>query len=262
MLLAGRAIFLWPLIAKLLERIVPHIEMNDAPVQFSLADDELDGLRGADAGHGADQRPDDARRVAGGARARRGHLPEEAADAGRLAGNDGLAHAVAGDRPGVNPGDVMFETGIVEQIARLEIVRAVHHQRRSFDEPLNIFGVDIGHDAFHLDVGVHSSQLPFGGDGFGQIVGQILLIKEQLPLEVVQFDKIPIHHRQMAHARPGQVVGNDRPGRPAADDGHPGGQEFLLPRDSDAGEDGLAEVAGEMILLVWLLLIHRLSNAA
>ncbi len=65
-LLASGAILAGAVTLELLKGIVPDIEMDNALVQIALADDELDGFGGADAGNGADQGADYAGRVAGG----------------------------------------------------------------------------------------------------------------------------------------------------------------------------------------------------
>jgi hypothetical protein len=58
----------------------------------------------------------------------------------------------------------------------------------------------IGNDGFDLYFGVDSAQLVGGGDSFGQTVGDVLLVVQNLPLQIVEFEKISIHDPHETYA--------------------------------------------------------------
>ena len=56
---------------------------------------------------------------------------------------------------------------IVDQIARLEIIRAIQDAIYAFQQFLNIGRIQVGDDASNLDGGIHPAQAPFSSRGLG-----------------------------------------------------------------------------------------------
>src|SRR5262249_2509836 len=135
-------------------------------------------------GDGSHDAIEDAGRVAGGRGAWQRHFWKDAAQAGRVARQNIHGDAIGGDDAAVDPGFACFDAGVVEQIARLEIIRAVHHQIDAGDNRLDIIAVDVFSQCGDLDLRVDAPELISGGDGLGQVARQIVFIKEHLALKV------------------------------------------------------------------------------
>ena len=95
------------------------------------------------------------------------------------------------------------------------------------------------------DRAVDPPELPRGGLGLGQVVGDVLLVEEDLALEVVRLDEVAVDDPDVADPRARQVVGQHGAERPAAADRHPAGHELALARLAQRGEPDLAAVAVE-----------------
>jgi len=67
--------------------------------------------------------------------------------------------------------------------------------------------VGIGYQGSDFDLGIDAAELAGGGLGLGQILGNILLIEEGLPLKVIQFDKIAVHNGYMPDPGPDDHLG-------------------------------------------------------
>jgi hypothetical protein len=64
------------------------------------------------------------------------------------------------------------------------------------------------------------AQLAAGGFSLGQAGGDVILIEEDLPLEVVGLDEVAVYDAQKADTRADQRIGQMRPERTAADQQH------------------------------------------
>ena len=62
----------------------------------------------------------------------------QTSQAGTLAGKDHHGHAFRADYAAIDPGFVELDAGIVEEIARLEIVRGIKHHIHFSDERFDI----------------------------------------------------------------------------------------------------------------------------
>ncbi len=82
--------------------------------------------------------------------------------------------------------------------------------------------------------------MPFGRHGIGQVLLDVPLGEEELALQIVVFDEVPVDDAQPAGAGPGQRACDHGPQRPAADHDHEGFTQPALPVHPDAREDGLA----------------------
>src|SRR6185437_14189922 len=75
-----------------------------------------------------------------------------------------------------------------------------------------------------------------------QVARQIVLIKKYLALQVIGLDEIAVSNRQVADARPRQVICQHCAERAAADDRHARCKQTLLARAANSGKQGLARV--------------------
>ena len=137
----------------------------------------------------------------------------------------------------------MLHTGVVDDEAGLEIVRAVHDHVRAFYQLFDIRRIDVRDDAGDVDLGVDELQFPLGRSGLGHVLAHVLLIKENLALQVALFDEIAVDDTKIPHTRASEHVGNHGPQRPAPGNNGGGSADFLLPFFADEGEQDLAVVA-------------------
>ncbi len=88
--------------------------------------------------------------------------------------------------------------------------------------------------------------MPFGRFGFGDVVGDVSLGEEDLPLKVVGLDEVAVYYPHPPDARPHQRGGDDGAQGPAPHhDREPGVQPALSLRP-DTGKDDLPGVAVEL----------------
>ena len=142
----------------------------------------------------------------------------------------------------------MLHAGIVEQEARLEVVRAVEDDLGVLDNPLDVVGRDVRHDGPHLDLGVDPRDRCGCRHRLRGPRGRVRLVEEELPLEIRELDEVAVDDRDAAHAGAGEQVHRDRAERAAADDHDPAAADPLLARRSDPREPGLTGIS---IALPW-----------
>ena len=118
--------------------------------------------------------------------------------------------------PPIDPGLAQLHRRVVDQVAGLEVVGAVEDQVGVADQVEDVGVVDVGDDRLDRRSAVDLPELPRGGLGLGQVVGDVLLVEEDLALEVVGLDEVAVDDPEMADAGAGQVVGQHGPERPAA----------------------------------------------
>ena len=88
-------------------------------------------------------------------------------------------------------------------------------------------------------------QLARGGLGLGQVVGDVVLVEQHLPLEVVRLDEVAVDDADEADAGADQVVGQHGAERTAAAQRDAAVEQLLLARFADAGETHLPAVSFE-----------------
>jgi hypothetical protein len=115
-------------------------------------------------------------------------------------GNRHRKHAVS---PGITvidiPVDPTAPPGVVEQIPRLEVVRAVQDDVCPGDQSLHVVAGHIRHDRRHRHAGVDPPDRLGGRDGLRSTGQGIGLVEQQLTLQVGQLDEVPVHHGDAAH---------------------------------------------------------------
>ena len=106
--------------------------------------------------------------------------------------------AFGADAAAIDPRDAELRRRVVQKKARFEIVGAVDDEVDAVAQARDVVGPDIGDDRFDLDLGIDGAELFGGGDRFGQVRGNVGLIEEHLPLQVIEFDKVPIDDPEFA----------------------------------------------------------------
>ena len=229
------------------ERILPKVYVDKTGIPRARADNVLDRLRAGDGRHHADNRRDHSGRVARGERAGRRLLREYAAQARGLARHNRERHPVTGDRALINPRDIVLDARIVDEEARLEIVRPVKHEVRARDQLFDILCVDIGHDALDLDRRVDAAQFLRGGNRLGHPARDIVFVEEHLALQVVQFDKVAVGDHQRANAGARERIRQHGAIRAAADNHNTRGEQFFLARRAELGENNLPNITVSVV---------------
>jgi tetratricopeptide (TPR) repeat protein/predicted Ser/Thr protein kinase len=222
----------------------PHVD-RDEPRREGLAPpgQDLDRLRRLERRHHADRRAQDARRVARRRAPRRGQVRHHAPEAGALPGDHREHHPVAPHAAAVHPRLPELHARVVEEEPRLEVVGAVEHKVGVGDEPFDVPRVHVGHARLDGDVAVDLRELRRGGRGLRQVRAHVLLVEEHLALEVVELDEVAVADPQAADAGAGEVLGEVRAERAAADESGLRRGEARLAVVAERGEEALAGVA-------------------
>src|SRR5205823_4926833 len=136
-------------------KVLPDIEIDQFAVDLvEPAGEDLDRLRRLEAGDDVDDGRQDAGGFASAAFARRRGRLEDAAQARRLTRQDRHRLAVAANAAAVDPRLIQFHSGVVNQVADLEIIGAVENQIGVVDQLGNIRPVDVGDDRLDVDGGI------------------------------------------------------------------------------------------------------------
>src|SRR5208282_2238338 len=99
-----------------------------------------------------------------------------------------------------------------------------------------------------LDRAVDQPELPRRGLCLGEIVPDVLLVEEDLPLQVVGLDEITVDDSQAAHSGPRQVVGQHGPERTAAAERDLAREQGTLAGLAQGGETDLSRVTLERVV--------------
>ncbi len=110
------------------------------------------------------------------------------------------------DYAAVDPGDAQLQTGIVEQIACLEVIGAVQREVHAVQQLFDVVRRDIGDQRLDLDQAVDVAQAFRGRRRFGHAAQHVLFLIEHLALEIVAFHIVAIRQAQVADPGTGEVV--------------------------------------------------------
>ncbi len=113
---------------------------------------------------------------------------------------------------------------------------------KALDEFLDVAAVGVGHDSFHVHVGIDLAKLPFRRHRLGQALSCVGLVKKHLALEVRFLHEIAIHDAHSPHARAHQGIGLRRPERAAAENHHFRLQQLLLPLRANGRKENLPRI--------------------
>ena len=86
-----------------------------------------------------------------------------------------------------------------------------------------------------VDRAVDRAELPRGGLGLGQVLGDVVLVEENLALEVVRLDEVAIDDPDAADPGADEVVGQHGAERTATADRHPACKQLPLARLAEPG---------------------------
>ena len=159
------------------------------------------------------------------------------------AGEDGHGGGVGGYGGGVDPRDALLDGEVVDEVAGFEVVGGVEDEVGGAEEIVDVGGDEVGDVGGDLDGGVGGEELAAGGFGFGEGVGGVLFVEEDLALEVGGLDEVAVDEGEVADAGAGEERGGGGAGGADADDGDVGAGEGRLAGLADAGEEDLAGVA-------------------
>jgi len=150
---------------------------------------------------------------------------------------------VTADAAAVDPRLVQLDCRIIDEIADLEIIGAVEDQVGIPDQFDDVGVVNVGDDGLDVNAGVDGAELASGGLGLGQVLGNVVLVEEDLALQVAGFDEVAIDQAQVADPGADKRVGQYGPQRPAAAESDVTVQEPPLTLLADAVEAHLTAVA-------------------
>src|SRR5437660_3353714 len=110
---------------------------------------------------------------------------------------------------------ILKNRGIIEQIARWEVVGAVENDVVIGDDPPDVGFVQALQVSNHIDVGIERVDGLTGG--FGLVLPNALGVVQDLALQVAIIDDIGIDNAKRAHARSGKIIGRRRSQTASAD---------------------------------------------
>jgi hypothetical protein len=102
--------------------------------------------------------------------------------------------------------------------------------------------IEIRHDRLDLDLAIDEPELSRRSLGLGKIVLDILFVEEDLALQVVGLDEIPIDDPQVPDAGANEMVRQNGPQRSASTERDPAFHEGSLTRFTQCGEANLTRV--------------------
>ena len=141
----------------------------------------------------------------------------------------------------------LFERRFVQQKPRLEIIGAVENHVAAVAQPEDVARFNVGDDRLDFDRAVDLSQFLRRRHGFGECRGDIGLVVQHLPLQIVQLQEIAIDDSQLADTGPRKGVGNHTSQRAAAADERTAGSQSTLPFFAYGRISHLPGITGEGI---------------
>ena len=150
---------------------------------------------------------------------------------------------VTADAAAVNPRLVQLDRHVVDEVADLEIVRAVEDQVGVLAQLDDVRPVDVGDDRFDANRRVDGPELERGGLGLGHMARHVALVEENLALEVARLHEIAVDDADVPDAGPHQDVRQHRSQRAAAAQGDARAEQFPLALFAHAVETHLSAVS-------------------
>jgi hypothetical protein len=167
---------------------------------------------------------------------------KEASKASGCTWQDSHGQAVAAHGGSIDPGLTRFHGKIVHQETRLKVVSTVENQIKVFQQLLYVAGVNISDHPFDGDARIDGLQLALRGNGFGENLAGISLIKENLTLQIRGLDEIAIDDSNTTDASPGEEICGRRTNSAAPEHDGAGREESLLTRQADSSKKDLTRV--------------------
>jgi hypothetical protein len=131
---------------------------------------------------------------------------------------------------------------IIDQEARLEIVRAIEKKMDAAEEVCGVLRAEVGDDALEGNAGIDGAELVFRGNRFGQGLFGVRFIEKCLALKVGRLDEVAVDNPKKADTRAHQKVRSRCANSAAADNGGTRGADFFLTLRADASKEHLARV--------------------
>src|SRR6266540_3002154 len=207
--------------------------------------DELDRLVGLDRADGGAEHPEHAALGARRHHAGRGRLGVQAAVAGSVLGPEHARLTVEAVDRAPDVGLALEHAGVVDEVARGEVVRAVDHQVVGADDLAGVVRGQPGLVQGDLDVGVDLTDLVAGALQLGPAdVGGAV---DDLALQVGGVDLIEVHQADVAYSGRGQVHRVGRAEAAGADQQDVGLLQPLLAVHGHVGNDEMARVAEDLV---------------
>lgn len=224
------------------ERIVGE---HASDKRFAAARDELDHFHRLKAADDAAQRSNDAGFAATG-HGSRGRRRRKQTTVARAAGRRMIDRELAGkfENTAMHQRPPGANGGVVAEVARGKIVRAVDDDIVGRKESVGIFRRHGGVNRVDRDFGVERAEPTGGGIDFEPADGGGVV--EELALEVVPFHAVRIDEADGADAGGGKVEGDGAAEAPGADNQHARGTEAFLAGHADFAEQQVPTVAGKL----------------
>src|SRR2546425_5430508 len=141
----------------------------------------------------------------------------------------------------------MRDAGAVHGVARGEVVGAVEHHVAFPHEQVQFGGFDADRDGNDIDVGIDGPQRVARGVGLRRADGVGAV--QDLSLQVGEVDRVGVGEAQAADAGGGEVERGGTAEAARADDEHAARAQLLLPLHPDLGEEDMAAVAEELLVV-------------
>ena len=215
-----------------------------ADQRLALADDELQSFRGLDRAHDSGQHAQHAAFGAGRNQSRRGRFGIQAAVARAAGSAENRDLALEAEDRAVNVGLAEQHAGIVHQIARGEIVRAVDDDVVVLEKIERVLAGQARFVRVDLNFRIQIAQMVGGRFDFG--TAHVAGAEQHLALQVREIHGIEIHEADAAHARRGQIKAERRAESSGADAQHLGLLELELPLHAHFRHDQMAAVAQDL----------------
>ena len=158
------------------------------------------------------------------------------------AGEDVHGGGVGADGGGIDPGAVVADAEVVDEVAGLEVVGTVEDDVGG-EERGGVGGDEVGDVRVDVDGGVDAGEVAAGGFGLGEGGAGVVFVEEHLALEVGGLDEVAVNEGESPDAGAGQQAGRGGSGGADAYDGDVGPSKKLLAGFADGGEEDLAGVA-------------------
>jgi len=143
---------------------------------------------------------------------------------------------------GVDPGAVVADAEVVDEVAGFEVIGAVEDDVGG-EEVWGVGWDEVGDVGVDADAGVDAGEVAAGGFGLGKRGAGVVFIEEHLTLEVRGLDEIAVDEGEAADSGSGEEAGGGGSGGPYSYDGDVSSDEKLLAGGSDGGEEDLPGVA-------------------
>ena len=219
-----------------------RVEAHQAAGQgFANTDQQFDRLGGLDHTDHARQHADHTARAAIGCQLCGWGLGEQAAIARPTFIVEHADLPVETVDGAVHQGFAQLHTGVVDQVAGVEIVGAVDHQVIGAHQFQGVVAVERGVVRVDLDMRIEVQQALLGGLDLGHAQGAVAM--HNLALQVAAFHHIKVHQPQGADAGRRQVQADGRAQAAGTDDQHLGFLQVQLAFAADARQGDVAHVA-------------------